>query len=60
MAAARPLAHDVRDAFLREVADALAGCTEVGPGTVARVCREVQRRHFDPPDLGNGASPKYR
>jgi hypothetical protein len=60
MLAARPLAHDVRDAFLQHVAQELSACSEIGPGTVNRVCREAQRKFFDPPDLGNGAAPKYR
>jgi len=58
--AARPLAHDARDAFLLHVAQQLSMCTEVGPGVVSRVCREAQKKFFDPPDLGNGAAPKYR
>ena len=51
LAAARPLAPHLRDVFLKEVAGALASYVEVGPGVVAHVCREVQRRHFDPPDI---------
>lgn len=49
--AARPLAPDLRDPFLRAVAHALQqDCAgEVGPGSVARVCREVQREFFAPP-----------
>ena len=34
MLAARPLRPHDRDAFLQEVANALAGCSEIGPGTV--------------------------
>ena len=59
MAAARPLARHLRDAFLQDVAAALASCGEIGPGTVNRVCREAQRRYFDPPDVGEMLS-KYR
>jgi hypothetical protein len=58
--AARPLEPHARDAFLQHVADQLSTCVEIGPGVVARVCREAQRQFFDPPDLGNGAAPKYR
>jgi hypothetical protein len=60
--AARPLPVHVRDSFLQEVAIMLHGCTEVGPGVVHRICAEVQRRHFDPPDLGRapGVASKYR
>jgi hypothetical protein len=50
MDAAAPLEPRMRDAFLRSVAHALTG-REVGPGLVARTCREVQREFFDPPDL---------
>jgi len=53
------LAVDQRDAFLREVADALRGCAEIGPGTVHRAIVEAQRRHCDPPDLSHH-SGKYR
>ena len=62
MAAARPIAVGRRDAFLQEIAIMLHGCVEIGPGAVHRICAEVQRRHFDPPDLGRvpGASSKYR
>jgi hypothetical protein len=50
--AARPLAPNVREDFLKEVADRLSSYRVVGPGTVHRVCLETQRRFFDPPDLG--------
>jgi hypothetical protein len=32
---------------------------EVGPGTVARVCRELQRQFFGPPDLDRGHVPRW-
>jgi hypothetical protein len=54
ISAARPLDVSVRDAFLRDVADALANCKEVGPGAVYRIVAETQRRFFDPPDLSRG------
>jgi hypothetical protein len=50
MAAARPLAVEVRDAFLQKIADALARCSEIGPGAVYRIVAESQREFFDPPD----------
>ena len=52
-AAAGPLDPDRRDGFLQAVAHALQqDCAgEVGPGTVARVCRELQRQFFDPGGL---------
>jgi hypothetical protein len=57
--AARPLAVRDRDDFLQEVANALAGCSEIGPGTVAKACRAAQRKFFDPPELSHEVS-KYR
>jgi hypothetical protein len=58
--AARPLAHDVRDAFLQHVAEALSTCSEIGPGTVHRVCATAQRKFFDPPELEDRrANSKY-
>jgi hypothetical protein len=61
MAAARPLAPHLRDAFLQHVAGALSTCAEVGPGTVSRVCREAQKKFFDPPLATEpGKVSKYR
>jgi hypothetical protein len=62
LAAAKPLARDVRDAFLQHVAAELSTCAEIGPGTVHRVCRETQRKFFDPPDIDGrgGSQSKYR
>jgi hypothetical protein len=51
LTAARPLAVHVRDAFLQKVADELSILPEIGPGAVGRVCRQVQREFFDPPNL---------
>jgi hypothetical protein len=51
MAACRPLAVEVRDAFLQAVAHELQSCGEIGPGVVHRICAEQQREHFSPPDL---------
>ena len=58
LAAARPLAVELRDPFLHAVARELAGRNVIGPGVVHRVCAEQQRQFFDPPDLsrGNGTS----
>jgi hypothetical protein len=48
--AARPLAVECRDQFLRDVAAALqAYPAELGPGVVHRVVAEVQARHWTPP-----------
>ena len=51
-----------RDGFLQAVAAALASHPgEVGPGVVHRVCAEVQRQHFDPPDFSHaGSVSKFR
>jgi len=57
--AARPLRVHDRDAFLQHVADQLSTCPEIGPGTVAKACREAQRKFFDPPELDRDVS-KYR
>jgi hypothetical protein len=50
MNAARPLDVSARDAFLRE----LASCPAIGDGVVHRVVAEIQRRHFLPPEFGDG------
>ena len=55
MAAARPLDVEMRDPFLRAVANALEGSKVIGPGVVARTCAELQRQFFDPPDLTGGS-----
>jgi hypothetical protein len=57
--AARPLAVRDRDAFLLDLAAALQG-QELGDGTVFRLIREVQGRHFDPPELNAHAVPHRR
>jgi hypothetical protein len=58
-AAARPLEPGLRDPFLQAVANALNGAGEIGPGTVARVCREMQRQFFNPPDFENRAVSRW-
>ena len=50
MSAAAPLSVEMRDPFLRAVAHALRG-VPVGDGSVHRICCELQRQFFDPPDL---------
>jgi hypothetical protein len=46
MNACAPLPPDRRDAFLRQVASELASCGEIGPGSVFRVIRDVQKQFF--------------
>jgi hypothetical protein len=58
--AAQPLDRGVRDAFLQDVADQLSQCAVIGPGTVAKACREAQKKFFDPPALDHGDWSKYR
>ena len=59
MSAARPIAVERRDAFLQDVAAALAALPMLGAGAVHRAIVMVQRRHFDPPDL-RAAVGKWR
>jgi hypothetical protein len=51
MRAAAPIAIDRRDAFLRQVAEELSRYVELGDGIVHRVIAQVQRQHFDAPEL---------
>ena len=55
--AARPLAVASRDAFLLDLATALQGQDNLGDGTIFRLIREVQRRHWDPPQLDHRSDP---
>ena len=55
LAACQPLAPDMRNAFLQEMATALAGVPVLGPGAVHGVIVATQRRFFEPPaDTGRG------
>jgi hypothetical protein len=51
-AASHPLPPDRRSAFLEACAIELSRLPEVGDGAVHRVVMQIQRRYFDPPDLG--------
>jgi hypothetical protein len=51
MRAAAPLQPHQRDGFLQDIAVALAALPMLGPGVVHRAIAEVQRKHFDAPDL---------
>jgi hypothetical protein len=58
-AACRPLAPARRDDFLRALAEELRG-KPVGPGSVGRAIRELQREFFDPPQTGLTMRPATR
>jgi hypothetical protein len=59
---AAPLLDVDRSAFLEDVARALGELPEVGDGIVARVCAQMQRKYWRPPEIGCGGagSGKYR
>jgi hypothetical protein len=62
LAAARPLAPGPRDAFLQEIAETLrrSGPPQ-GEGELFRLCRETQRKYWDPPfEVGNGSKYSRR
>jgi hypothetical protein len=56
--ACRPLQPRDRDQFLKDIATELARAPVLGDGVVFRTIREVQRRHYDAPDL-RSAVGKY-
>jgi len=58
-AAAAPLPIECRGAFLQQVASALGGYREIGPGLVHRICAETQRKLYDPPEFTTGTGGKY-
>jgi hypothetical protein len=47
--ACEPLPPDARDAFVRDLANALAGSPSVGDGLLWREIRAAQKRHWKPP-----------
>jgi hypothetical protein len=59
MAAAHPLRAAMKPKFFEAVAERLSRAGEVGEGTVARCCRDLQRAYLDPPDLSAGHPGKY-
>jgi hypothetical protein len=59
MRIARPLSPPQRTAFLEMLAAKLNGQRELGDGEVYRLCRELQRQHFDPPIIDRGIASKY-
>ena len=61
MQLSRPLSPEQRSAFPEMLAGKLNGQRDLGDGEVYRLCRELQRAHFDPPTLDRGVgSGKYR
>jgi hypothetical protein len=54
---ASPLRPDQRAAFLEDVAAALSQAPHLEDGVVYRVCRESQRKFFDPPDFSVAGAP---
>jgi hypothetical protein len=58
---AAPLPVGDRDQFLRTVAEKLSS-VDVGPGSVFRICSEVQRSLLNGnyPTIGSGSWGKYR
>jgi hypothetical protein len=49
--------QQLRPQFLQEVAQELEAKRQIGEGSVHRLARQIQRRFFDPPQLGEN---KYR
>jgi hypothetical protein len=60
LAAAAPLAAHDRNPFLLEMAQLLQTLPEIGDGALHRIIMQVQRKHFDPPELSAHAVPHRR
>ena len=60
MSACRPLSSVDREVFLRQVASVLGREPVLGDGVVSRVCREVFKQHWSPPELSRNNGSKYR
>jgi hypothetical protein len=59
--AAAPLNPAERVAFLEDLASTLRQASHLGDGVVYRMVREVQRRHFNPPETNEpGARSKWQ
>ena len=58
--AASPLDRAGRQPFIDAVARRLGSMPQgaIGPGTVSRICRELQRQHWVPPALAGHAPPR--
>jgi hypothetical protein len=54
MQLSRPLLPHQRIKFVELLATKLDGHGEIGDGELHRICRQLQRELFDPPDTGVG------
>ena len=57
---AGPIDYPLRAAFLQDVAQQLEASRqagEIGEGSMHRLARQIQRKYFEPPELGES---KYR
>jgi hypothetical protein len=59
MALSRPLSPDQRSRFLEMLAAKLDGRRELGDGQLYRLCRELQREYFSPPDFNVDSGGKW-
>jgi hypothetical protein len=59
MQLSRPLSPAQRVAFLEMLATKLDGQRELGDGAIYRLCRELQREYFNPPQFGSDNGGKY-
>ena len=60
MDAAAPIESAHRAAFLEDIAAELEKCPagEIGPGSIYRIVREVQRRYFTPLRTGDAVGKR--
>jgi hypothetical protein len=59
MGLARPLQPQQRTAFLEMIAAKLNGRREIGDGQLHRLCVELRRKLFDPPNLAHEHAPRW-
>jgi hypothetical protein len=63
MSLAGPIDQAKRPQFMQEVAEQLEAQRQaggIGEGSIHRLARTIQRRFFDPPQLGEGAQGPRR
>jgi len=53
----RPLNQLQREALLEDLASTLRAAPHLGDGQLYRTLRDLQRRHFDPPDFTVAGAP---